>query len=205
MLSVTLTGANDTVATRARLNVDAPFGLVMPSVKVSETTLNTTANFVDVQSAEIPLQGASTMQGTKVLSTPSQVLFVDNRSQTPKGSPPSNLQVFEPTRPFAATLNGTAVRTDSYVVVYDPTVQVTNQLGLPYDGISLVRDTVRNIRQSGAPIFLLQGAIPLPGDAQPDDEDELEISDLNDTIVEINGVEYNVYVRGAGPAVLLSR
>jgi hypothetical protein len=205
LLNVTLTGANDTVATRARVNVDAPFGLVVPSLKVSETTLTTTANFVNVQNAEIPLQGVSPMRGTLVLSTPSQVLFVDNRSQTPKGTPPSNLQVFEPTRPFAATLNGTGISTDSYVVIYDPTVQVTNQLGLPYDGISLVRDTVRNIRQAGGPVFLLQGAFPLPGDRQPDDEDELEISDLNDTIVEINGIEYNVYVRGTGPAVLLAR
>lgn len=78
-------------------------------------------------------------------------------------------------------------------------------LGLPCDGISLVRDTVRNMRQAGDPILQLQsGFWALPGDAEAS-EDEPDLSDLHDMILYINGVEYDVFVIGSGPAVLLQR
>jgi len=141
------------------------------------------------------------MAGTFLLTTPSQTVFVDDRSQTPKANPPSNSQLFLDGNPFALKLDGTTTATNSYVVVFDPTVQVTDILGVPFDGISLVRDTVRQLRDAGDPIFL-PGAFG-PNDPLEEDEDELDISALDDTVVEIDGIAYNVIVRGNGPAVLL--
>jgi hypothetical protein len=198
-LNITLTGANGTVATFAQVNVDAPVGVVMPQVFVSETQMTTTAQFVNIINAMAPIQGTSPMAGTFLLSTPSQTVFVDDRSQTPKRVPASNSQYFLEGKPFAMTLNGTATATNSYVVVYDRTVQVTDVLGVPFAGISLVRDTVRNLRNAGDPITL-------PSATDPSDlgeDDELDLSALDDTVVEIDGVLYSVFVRGNGPAVLL--
>ncbi|MCH8467453.1 MAG: hypothetical protein LAT78_12915, partial [Roseinatronobacter sp.] len=205
-LNVTLTGANGLAATLARVNVNAPAGVVMPDVFVSETVMTTTAQSVDVITAAVPRQGTSPMRGTFLLTTPSQTVFVDDRSQTPKGNPSSNTQFFLNDKPFSMTLNGTATTTNSYVVVYDKTVQVTNVLGVPFDGISLVRDTVRNIRDVDSAIRL-PGAIgtgTLQGFGPDEDEDEtLDVSALDGASVEIDGIAYNVIARGDGPAVLL--
>ncbi|QCO54429.1 hypothetical protein EOK75_00465 [Pseudorhodobacter turbinis] len=197
-LNITLTGADGTVATLAQLNVDAPAGVVMPEVKVSETVMTTTAKFVDVVKAAAPIQGTSPMAGTFLLSTPWQTVFADNRSQTPKADPASNVQLFLDGKPFELTLDGTTTATDSYVVVYDSTVKVTNELGLPYRGISLVRDTVRNMRNADDRIYA-----PSATDPTDDEDDAFDLSVLDDSVLEIDGVAYSVYVRGDGPAVLL--
>jgi hypothetical protein len=207
-LNVTLTGANGLAATLARVNVDAPAGVVMPDVFVSETVMTTTAQTVDVITAAVPRQGTSPMRGTFLLTTPAQTVFVDDRSQTPKGNPASNTQFFLNDKPFSMTLNGTTTATNSYVVVYDKTVQVTDVLGVPFDGISLQRDTVRNIRDVGSAIRLpgLTGTGTLQGFGPDGDEDEdetLDVSALDGASVEIDGIAYSVIARGDGPAVLL--
>jgi hypothetical protein len=198
-LNVTLTGANGTVATFAQVNVDAPAGVVMPQVSVSETRMTTTAQSVNILNAEVPIQGTSPMAGTFLLATPSQTVFVDDRSQTPKSVPASNSQYFLNGNPFAMTLNGTATATNSFVVVYDRTVQITDVLGVPFAGISLVRDTVRNLRNAGDPISLPRVTDP----SDLNDGEELDLTALDETLVEIDGVLYSVLVRGNGPAVLL--
>jgi len=198
-LNVTLTGANATVATYAHVNVDAPAGVVMPQVSVSETRMTTSAQLVNILNAVAPIQGASPMAGTFLLATPSQTVFIDDRSQTPKSVPASNSQYFLNGNPFAMTLDGTATATNSFVVVYDHTVQITDVLGVPFAGISLVRDTVRNLRNAGDPISLPSATDP----SDLIDEEELDLTALDDTLVEIDGVLYSVFVRGNGPAVLL--
>jgi hypothetical protein len=202
-LNVTLTGPDGTVATFAQVNVDAPAGVVMPHVFVSETLMTTTAEFVDVINAIVPIQGTSPMAGTFLLTTPSQTVFVDDRSQTPKANPPSNIQMFLDGNPFTMTLDGISTSTDSFVVVYDDTVELTDVLGLPYDGISLVRDTVRQMWSADDVIFF-PGSFDLNGDGIIDEEDdEFDLSEFDGTLVEIDGIEYSVIVRGNGPAVLL--
>jgi hypothetical protein len=205
-LNVTLTGANGLAATLARVNVDAPAGVVMPDVFVSETVMTTTAQSVEVITAAVPRQGNSPMRGTFLLTTPAQTVFVDDRSQTPKGNPSSNTQFFLNDKPFSMTLNGTQTATNSYVVVYDKTVQVTDVLGVPFDGISIVRDTVRNIRDVESAIRLpgITGTGTLGGFGPEEDEDEtLDVSMLDGASVEIDGIAYSVMARGDGPAVLL--
>ncbi|PKP69224.1 MAG: hypothetical protein CVT82_11785, partial [Alphaproteobacteria bacterium HGW-Alphaproteobacteria-4] len=199
-LNVTLSGPNGTAATFAEVNIDAPAGIVMPLLHVSETLLTTTAEFVNILNGIVPIQGGSPRAGTLLLRTPLQTVFVDDRSQTPKSNPPSNVQMFLNGNPFTLRLDGTATATNSFVVVYDATVQVTDLLGLPFPGISLVRDTIRNMREAGDPIILpgAFGSTPLE-----EEDDDLELADLNGTVVEIDGVAYNVFVRGNGPAVLL--
>ena len=198
-LNITLTGANNTVATVAQLNVKAPAGVVMPLVKVSETAMTTTAQYVNIINGVVPIQGTSPMAGTFLLKTPLQTVFVDDRSQTPKSEPVSNVQLFLNGNPFGLTVNGNATATNSFVVIYDKTVNVTDQLGVPFDGISLVRDTVRNLRNAQDPIYL-----PTSIDQnEPGEDEELDISLLDDTVVEIDGITYSVFVRGKGPAVLL--
>jgi len=202
-LNVTLTGPNGTVATFAQVNVDAPAGVVMPQVYVSETLMTTTAQFVDVINAIVPIQGTSPMAGTFLLTTPSQTVFVDDRTPTPKTNPPSNIQMYLDGNPFTMTLNGIATSTDSFVVVYDDQVELTDVLGLPYDGISLVRDTVRQMWNADEAIFFPRG-FDLNGDGNIDEEDdEFDLSEFDGTLVEIDGIEYSVIVRGNGPAVLL--
>lgn len=205
-LNITLTGANGGVATLATINVKAPAGVVMPDVIVSETVMTTTAQFVQVVNGIVPIQGTSPMAGTFLLTTPSQTVFVDDRSQTPKGNPPSNTQFFLDGNPFTMTLNGTTTATNSFVVIFDATVQVTDVLGVPFQGISLVRDTIRQMRD-------VDDGIRLPGafgtgspgffEDDEDPEDTLDVSDLDDTVVEIDGIAYNVIVRGSGPTVLV--
>ncbi len=199
-LNVTLTGANGTAATFAQLNVDAPAGVVMPQVFVSETQMTTTAEFVDIINAAVPIQGGSPMAGTLLLTTPSQTVFVDDRSVTPKPTPASNVQLFLDGNPFALTLNGSATATNSFVVVYDRSVQVTDLLGVPYDGISLTRDTVRNMRYTDDLLNAPSGF----DTGEPSEDDELNVSE-DDTVVQIGGIAYSVFVQGNGPAVRLRR
>ncbi|MDP2062929.1 MAG: hypothetical protein Q8J98_07460 [Phaeovulum sp.] len=200
-LNVTLTGPDGTVATFAEVNIDAPAGIIMPALFVSETLMTTTAQFVSILNGIVPIQGTSPMAGTLLLTTPSQTVFVDDRSQTPKAIPPSNTQLFLNGNPFTLLLDGTTVATNAFVVVYDATVQVTDLLGVPFQGISLVRDTIRQMRDAGDPIVLpgAFGSVPLA----EEDEEDLELADLNGTVVEIDGIVYSVFVRGNGPAVLL--
>jgi len=198
-LNLTLTGPDGTVATFAQVNVDAPAGVVMPQVFVSETLMTTTAQFVQVVNAVAPIKGTSAMAGTFLLTTPSQMVFVDDRSQTPKTNPPSNVQLFLDGKPYSMTLNGTVMATNSFVVAYDKTVQVTDILGLPFLGISLVRDTVRKLHHADNMTYM-PGAFDL---GEPPGEEEQDLLGLDGTVVEIDGIADSVVVRGNGPAVRL--
>ncbi|AWB50708.1 hypothetical protein HYN69_17915 (plasmid) [Gemmobacter aquarius] len=196
-LSLVVTGANGGVATKATLSVDAVAGLVIPTLRVSETVLDTTARQVTVESAELPLQGTSPMAGTLLVETPDQTVLVDARSITPKGTPDSNVQIFTQGAPLSFALNGTVTRTDGYVVTFDETVQVTNVLGVPFAGISTARDSVRNLLNS-ADAIILPGAF-----GSVTVEEDPDVALLDGEAVVIDGVAYKVYVPGNGPAVLL--
>lgn len=201
-LNVTLTGPNGVVATKATINVDAPAGIVMPDLQVSETLMTTTADYVEIQNAYTPIQGTSDLAGTLLLTTPSQTVFSDSRSVTPKAEPASNVQLFQEDVPFQLTVDGNVIATNSFVVTFDVTNEVTDVLGVPFEGISLERDSLRRLRQSWWPII-----DPLSFSDFLDEEvavdDGLDISELDDALVVIDGIEYSVLVRGDGPAVLL--
>jgi filamentous hemagglutinin family protein len=186
-LKLTLTGANGAVATTANLTVNAPAGIVMDELKVVDTTLTTTAKRVDIQSAFVP--------GALLLTSPIQTIKVDNRTPLPQSG--SNVQVHVPEFAFGLTLDGNATTTNGIVVNYDVTANVTNILPSPLDGISLTRDTVRKFLQADDSRIQSFGSMTLTP------TDETVLAELDGTIVVIDGVEYMVFVRGDGPAVLL--
>ena len=201
-LNITLTGPNGVVATKATISVDAPAGIVMPDLQVSESLITTTADYVEIQNAYTPLQGTSDRAGTMLLTTPSQVVFSDSRSVTPKAEPASNVQLFQEDVPFQLTVDGNVISTNSFVVTFDVTNEVTDVLGVPFEGISLERDSLRRLRQSWWPIIdPLSFSDFLDEDVAVDGG--LDISELDDALVVIDGIEYSVLVRGDGPAVLL--
>ncbi len=186
-LNMTLTGADDTVGTTADVDVDAPAGVIVNNLRFVDTVFDTTATTTDIKTAFVP--------GSLRLTSPLQTINVDNR--TPLPQPGSNVQVHEPSFSFALKLDGYATSTTGIVVNYDATADLTNILPTARGGISLRRDTVRQMLQADDPMIGSWGSIRLS------DEDESDVSALDGEVVEINGVEYMVFVRGSGPAVLL--
>ena len=186
-LNLTATGANDMVGTSAVLVVDAPAGIIVNDLKVVDTTLLTTATRTEIQNAYVP--------GSLLLTSPIQTVNVDNRTPLPQTG--SNVQVFVPSFGFGLTLDGNATSTNGIVVQFDETAELTDILPRPLDGISLIRDTVRTTLQADDPLIQSFGSVALS------DEKELDLSEFDGEVVEINGVEYMIFARGDGPAVML--
>ena len=190
-LQLTLTGSKGGVGTSAHVEVDAPAGLVLPVLRFYESDIRTTARFVQIVSAFVP--------GSLKLATPLQHLLVENRSPRPlKGN---NVQMYQPGFAFGLTLDQYHTATDAFVVQYDRSAEVTDLLGgKPFDGASLVRDSIRAMmhgEEVGSLMLLLTG---------PDGErEEREIRfDKRTRRVVIDGITYPVGTTGAGPAVQLS-
>jgi hypothetical protein len=187
-LQLTLTGANGTVGILADITVDAPAGVVMPELRFVDSTISTTARQVEVQNAFVP--------GTMLLTTPLQTILANNRTPLPTGG--SNVQLFDPTFAFSMTVDDYATATTTYVVRYDGTAAVTDFLGgLGYKGISLIRDTVRNVPDADDPIRpdlakVLQTSQP---------EEDQNFPDLGNIVLVIDGVEYKMVMSSVGPAV----
>ncbi len=83
------------------------------------------------------------------------------------------------------------------MVQYDTTSKLIDVLPTPLGGISLIRDTVRNIQQADDPLIRSFGSVAV------DEEDTLDLAQFDGEVVVINGVEYMIFVRGSGPAVML--
>ncbi|WP_176250049.1 leukotoxin LktA family filamentous adhesin [Sulfitobacter sp. HGT1] len=186
-LNMSLTGANDTVGTSAAVTVDAPAGIIVDDLKVVDTTLMTTATRTEIKNAYVP--------GSLLLTSPIQTIKVDNRTPVPQSG--SNVQVFVPSFGFGLTLDDNTTSTNGIVVQYDTTSKLIDVLPTPLGGISLIRDTVRNIQQADDPLIRSFGSVAV------DEEDTLDLAQFDGEVVVINGVEYMIFVRGSGPAVML--
>ena len=189
-LQLTLTGGKGKVGTWANVTVDAPAGLILPLLRFYESDIRTTAKFVSVVSAYVP--------GSAKLTTPLQKLLVENR--TPAPLPGFNVQMFQPSFTFALTLDDFHTTTNAFVVRYDRSAQVTDVLDrLPYEGASLVRDTIRAMLHAMPLDRLLVMTIGPNGEME---EREILFDDEGERIV-INGVTYPVVTKGPRPAVQL--
>ncbi|NRB17225.1 MAG: leukotoxin LktA family filamentous adhesin [Rhodobacteraceae bacterium] len=186
-LNLTATGADSTIGTSADLTVDAPAGIIVNELKVVDTKLATTATRTEIKQAYVP--------GSLLLTSPIQTIKVDNRTPLPQAG--SNVQVYVPAYEFALTLDGNATATNGMVVKYDETSDLTDILPSPLDGISLIRDTVRNLLEADNRFLQSVGSVAL------DDEGEPNSSQFDGQVVEIEGVKYMVFARGPGPAVML--
>jgi hypothetical protein len=137
--------------------------------------------------------------GTFTLETPLTALVFDNRSPAPHLA--GNAQMYAPDFAFTLDLRDRHTTTDAYIVKYDASSQVTQLIdGERYDGVSLVRDTVRLMyldEQTNQPLYVIvdvggsddEGATPPPGTK----------------FVIIDGVSYPVVTPSGGPAVQLSQ
>jgi hypothetical protein len=189
-LKVTLTGSKGGVGTFAHVDIDAP-AVIMPLLRFYESEISTTAHFLSILSAYVP--------GSAKLTTPLQTLLVENRSPRPlKGY---NVQMYQPDFAFALTLDRFHTSTDAFVVRYDRSAQVTDLLNhLPFDGASLVRDSIRAMMHA-QPVDSMTMLITGPDGRQ--DEREFFFEKRAKRLV-IDGITYPVGTVGAGPAVQLS-
>ncbi len=189
-LKMTLTGGKGKVGTWASVTVDAPAGLILPLLRFYESDIQTTAKFVSILSAYVP--------GSAKLTTPLQTLLVENRTPAPQQG--FNVQMFQPDFAFALTLDNFHTTTNAFVVRYDRSAQVTDVLNrLPYEGASLVRDTIRAMMH-GMPLDRLLVTTIGP-DGEPE-EREILFEDQGEWVV-IDGVTYPVATKGPRPAVQL--
>ncbi|OJX15880.1 MAG: hypothetical protein BGO82_13335 [Devosia sp. 67-54] len=190
-LRLSITGYHGGIGTSANLVVDAPSGLIMPILRFYDSQIETTAKSVAILSAYVP--------GSLRLTTPFQTLWVDDRS--PRPTPGSNAQMYQPDYAFSLDLDTYHTTTNAFVVWYDPTAQITNLLnGLPVDGASLVRDTVRLMTHNDPLQVLL--IVTVGPDGEPV-QHEFFFDEKGHRVV-IDGVVYPVGVVGDGPAVQLS-
>ncbi|WP_380052864.1 leukotoxin LktA family filamentous adhesin [Falsihalocynthiibacter sp. SS001] len=182
-LRMTIEGHGGGVATRATLDVDAPAGIIVPSYRVVDSTVDTTATMVDVRDAYIP--------GTAVLTTPDLKVLVNNRTPAPVED--VNVQIHEQDFAFKFDVDGFEADTTGIVVLYNVAPDSTSENPLAYWGISLIRDTVRLMPNADE-------AIPV---SESDDGEE-EDDDLGDgPFVKVGGVNQSVYTSGFGPMVRL--
>jgi hypothetical protein len=187
-----ITGPKGTVGTSAHVVVDAPFGLVIPELKFIDSDIQTTARTVQILDAYVP--------GTFTLATPLTELVFNNRNPAPHQA--GNAQMYAPDFAFTLDLQDRHTTTDAWIVKYDANAQVTQLIdGERYDGVSLVRDTVRLMyldEQTNQPLYVIV-------DVGGSDDDEGGSAPPGTKFVIIDGVPYPVVTPSGGPAVQLSQ
>jgi hypothetical protein len=186
-----ITGPKGTVGTVAHVVVDAPFGLVIPELKFIDSDIETTARTVQILEAYVP--------GSFTLDTPLTRLVFDNRSPAPQQA--GNAQMYAPDYAFTLDLKDRHTTTDAWIVKYDASAQVTQLIdGERYDGMSLVRDTVRVMyrdEQTNQPLYVI---VNLGGS----NEDEVAPPPGTKFVV-IDGVAYPVVMPSDERPVQLSQ
>lgn len=184
------------LATRADISINAQ-AVEVTELRAVDANIDTTASRFDILDAFV--------SGELLLTTPDQTVLVDNRSSQPRTG--NNIQAFSPTFEFNLSLDGIENETNAFVVNFDETIDTTDVLSLlPFEGISLQRDSARRLMQTDGMLapdaFEILGSNILSEGLEDDDED-LEDIDFNDVVLEIDGIEYQVLIAGNGPAVLL--
>ncbi|MGV8831596.1 MAG: leukotoxin LktA family filamentous adhesin [Devosia sp.] len=189
-LLLTLTGFRGGVGNKANINVNAPAGLTIDDLRFADVNLTTTARVVSLLRAYIT--------GSLRLTSPLQKLYVDNRTPLPQLG--NNVQMHQPGFAFSLFLNNRLTTTDAFVVAYDTSAQARSILaGLPYDGISLVRDSIRVMRR-GDYITLEALFAELLGTGNS----ALDISVVGNDLI-IDGVSYPISLDGNKSAVNLGQ
>jgi hypothetical protein len=186
-LLLDLEGYKGGVGTTADVTVDAPAGLDVTTLKFIDSVLSANAARITVDSAFVP--------GSLRLTSPFQTLFFNDRSPFPL--PGSNVQLYQPGYAFSVLLDHYHTVSNAYVVQYDPSAEVTDVLGgLSYDGISLIRDSIRFMRNGDPSLGLDFFWVDASGKVR-------SIFTLGGKVVVIDGVSYPIATSGSGPAVNL--
>jgi hypothetical protein len=186
-LELNLEGYKGGVGTTADVTVDAPAGLDVGTLKFIDSVLSANASHIAVASAFVP--------GSLKITSPFQTLLFNDRSPFPL--PGSDVQLYQPGYAFTVLLDDYHTTSNAYVVRYDPSAQVTDVVdGLSYDGISLIRDSIRFMRD-GDPT-LDQDFFWIDASGKP-----RAVFTLGGKAVVIDGVSYPVATVGGGPAVNL--
>ncbi|WP_299742259.1 leukotoxin LktA family filamentous adhesin [Devosia sp.] len=189
-LTVNLTGGKGSVGNFASVKINAPAGVIIPTLRFVDADITTTANNVTILSAYVP--------GQLRLTSPLQTIVANNRTPGPQQG--NNIQLYQPGYAFGLALQNYHTSTNAFVVKYDASSQATVLVnGLAFDGISLVRDSVRAMF-NGDPIQQMLFAIFGPKDEKDHD---VEFDALQNVVV-IDGVTYPISRIGDGPAVQLS-
>ena len=148
-LVLTITGYKGAVGRTATLTIDAPLGIVMPKFYEDVAVIDTNAGNIDIRDADI----TSTFR----LRTPSENTFVDDLLSSPKLG--SNIQLFALTDRFFFKEVGNVITTSAYVVRYDTTPWVLDDLfNRVYIGASFVRDFDRMHRVGDEDLFSTSGS-----------------------------------------------
>jgi hypothetical protein len=189
-LHMTLTGGNGSVGHQANILVDAPAGLVVDDLFFVDTNLRTSARAVSIVDAYVP--------GSLRLYTPLQTLLFDDRTPFPQAG--SDVQFYQPGFAFSLDMTDYHSISNAYVVRYDASAQSTDIFSrLPYDGVSLIRDSIRFMRNGDESYF-----VDLAPQGETGAQKQLLV-DIGGKIVVIDGVEYPIATFGDGPAVRLDR
>ncbi len=187
-LQLDLTGHHGGVGTFATVTVDAPAGLDIGKLSFVDALLNANSPHISVASAYIP--------GSLKITSPFQTLLFNDRSPFPL--PGSDVQLYQPSYAFSVLLDDYHTTSNAYVVQYQIGAQVTDVLdGISYDGISLIRDSVRIFRNGDATLDQVFAWIDQPGKTKP-------VITLGGKVVVINGIAYPIETTAIGPAVNLS-
>ena len=119
-------------------------------------------------------------------------------SGSPFPLPGSDVQLYQPTYAFSVLLDDHHTTSNAFVVQYQIGAQVTDVLGgVPYDGASLVRDSVRIFRDGDASLEQAFAWID-----QADQQDKPVVT-VEGNVVIINGVAFPISTSSTAPAVNL--
>jgi hypothetical protein len=189
-LNVNLTGHHGGVGTLADVTFDTPAGLAIDKLYFTDAGLATTARNVSIADAYVP--------GALTLKSPLQTLIFNNRTLRPQGG--NDAQFYAQGFAFNMTLQDYHTTSNAFVVKYEIGAQVTEIVNhFAYDGISLIRDTVRVFKDAntslGQPFTWIEEA----------DKNRPVVVVVEGKVVMINGVALPIQTQDSNPAVNLSQ
>jgi hypothetical protein len=140
-LHVTISGYNGGVATSANLNIDPP-QVIIDQYHVVDSVLVVDSPNIAIVDGYVP--------GQMALSTPAGQILLNNRTPAPTAG--ANLQLYRPGGAFSMSQIGNANYSDTQVVWYDTTIAsvITNYGGGDFGGTSFVRDSLKDMQNSGS-------------------------------------------------------
>ncbi|MDB5562665.1 MAG: hypothetical protein JWN11_2083, partial [Hyphomicrobiales bacterium] len=189
-LQLNLTGYHGGVGRLADVTVDAPAGIAINKLYFTDAALTTTARNVSIAGAFVP--------GGLALKSPLQTLIFNNRTMRPQGG--NDAQFYSPSFAFSMTLQDYHTTSNAFTVRYGIGAQVTEFVNhFTYDGVSLIRDTVRVFSEAGTsfgqPFTWIEEA----------DKNKPVVVVVEGKVVVINGVAFPIQTQDSAPAVNLSQ